>query len=236
MIFVGDIHGGFHRLGPLLAELDTDETVICGGDIGLGFRQSLGPECLQEIDAIAFGRRQKVLMLRGNHDDPAIWVQRREGWNERFEAIEILPDIDLRVIEDRRLLFVGGAVSVDRSHAQRIPGISWWEGEGVAPDAETRVAELLKGEDVDVFVCHSAPTEAPPPTSTKVPILRMFSTWDQRLMPDLRKERALLSQIHRLSGAATVIYGHFHHPYDETIDGVRYRGLAELEAWRLVTG
>jgi predicted phosphodiesterase len=232
MIFIGDIHGEFHRLGPILAGLAADETVICVGDIGLGFSQSRGPDCLQTIDALATGRRLKVLMLRGNHDDPAIWGERRDGWNERFEAIEILPDIALREIEGRKLLFVGGAISVDRTHSQRIPGISWWEDEGVVPDAESRVAEILRGEEIDVFVCHSAPIGAPPPTSNDTPILRAFSTWDKALMSDLRKERALLSQLHRLSGAPLVIYGHFHQSYDETIDGVRYRGLAELEAWR----
>ena len=61
----------------------------------------------------------------------------------------------------------------------------------------------------------------------------MFSTWDQNLMADLRKERALLSRIRQLCAATTVVYGHFHHSYDETVGGVRYRGLAELEAWRL---
>ena len=53
----------------------------------MGFPRARGPECLRNIDAIARDRRQSILMMRGNHDDPAIWMERRVGWNERFDEM-----------------------------------------------------------------------------------------------------------------------------------------------------
>ena len=80
-------------------------------------------------------------------DDGLHWVSERVAICERNSVIQV---------EDRKVLSLGGATSVDRS--LRVPRRSWW------PEEEITAGDLLTLQDVmdhvgdiDIMVCHDAP-------------------------------------------------------------------------------
>ncbi len=232
---IGDIHGKFPRLVEVLKTLPEYAFVICVGDIGLGFADSLGPDCLAEVDFAATQRNQKLILIRGNHDNPEIWTYYRDEWNTQLQSIEISKDVDRVQVQDMNILLVGGAVSIDRSQEHRVEGFTWWKGEGISSDALEQIEKLviLYGQ-ADLLVTHAGACGALPMFSAANPDIAYYAGFDSTLVSDISEERDLLTQIVQASGANSVTYGHYHESLSSRINGVGYRCCAELEPWQFM--
>jgi hypothetical protein len=110
------------------------------------------------------------------------------------------------VIEGKRILFIGGATSIDR--LQRIPERSWWEGEVFNLDVE----KLSFYEDIDIVVTHTAPKFAYPVGFNG--LVMSFAAYDPMLIEDLTNERQALTIAYETLKEKNKIkkwfYGHFH--------------------------
>lgn len=232
---IGDIHGKFSKLIEVLHSLPESAYIICVGDIGLGFTDSDHPDCLSEIDQLAYSRNQHLILIRGNHDDPDIWKYHRDEWNSQLSSIEISKDIDRVYIKGMNIFLVGGAISIDRSQDHRVEDFTWWRGEGVSKNApeEVETLQALYGP-ADLLVTHAAPTSALPMFSAVNPDIAYYANCDESLIRDIKRERDLLTRVAKASGAKHVAYGHYHKTYNSTINGVEYRCCAELEAWQFM--
>ena len=194
---LGDIHGNWN---PLLTKIDEydirDCTIICVGDIGLGFKSYESQEReLFEVNEKFRKRRIKFLGIRGNHDDPHYFAG---GYD--FSNMEFLRDYAVKKIEGRTFQFVGGAVSVDRTWEKRVEGSSYWKDEvfDYNPD---------KFVKCDVLITHSAPSWNGP--ADRDPI----SSWcdnDKTLWAELKLERLAHSRAIFHCKPSRHYCGHFH--------------------------
>ena len=232
---VGDIHGKFSELAQKLALLPVGAQVICVGDIGLGFPDSDSAECLTEVDEVARKNSQQVWMVRGNHDNPAIWYDQREVWNALLTNVRIPRDIERLKIGNVHVIMVGGATSLDRSHPGRIDGHNWWYNEGVSVNAPKQVESMVEAYgSADILITHAAPIEAQPGLDRDCDSFDYYQEKDPSLAMDVTTERELLSEVLVASQARTIAFGHYHVSLESHIGPVRYRCCAELEAWEYV--
>ena len=110
------------------------------------------------------------------------------------------------VIEGKRILFIGGATSIDR--LQRTPDKTWWEGEIFNLDVD----KLLECENIDVVITHTAPKFAFPIGFNS--LVMGYAAYDPMLIENLTNERnALTIAYETLKGKNKItkwFYGHFH--------------------------
>ncbi|MFC5049993.1 metallophosphoesterase [Rubritalea spongiae] len=232
---IGDIHGKFSKLANKLNELPTGAQIICVGDIGLGFPDSRTAECLSDVDQVATERGQQVWLIRGNHDNPDIWQTQREEWNSQLRNIRIARDVDRLKIGNVHAILVGGAISLDRSHPDRLDGHNWWNKEGVQASALEQVERIVDSYGrADILITHAGPIEAKPGPERDTETFEFYQKNDPSLKTDVLAERQLLSDILVASQARTIAFGHYHVPLESNVGPIRYRCCAELEAWEYV--
>lgn len=232
---LGDIHGKFPELANVLRTLPVNSTIIAVGDIGIGFPDSKEPSCLDSIDAIAIERNQKLWLMRGNHDNPAIWKEHRREWNAHLQNVRIPEDVHRMRIGNVHVIMVGGATSLDRYHEDRIDGRTWWRNEGVDPEAVQKVEQMVEfyGK-ADILLTHAGAFEAKPGPERDQMTFDHYSEVDPTLQAEVIGERMLLSEVVKASQAKTVAFGHYHVPLESHDGPIRYRCCAELEAWKYV--
>jgi Icc-related predicted phosphoesterase len=202
---VGDVHGRFDLLQQEIKRFDIRNCIIiCVGDLGLGFHWKTDPKKEQRIHAQQnqwFGRRNiKFYSIRGNHDDPQFFTGKTRIAYKNFEMIE---DYTTFNINGERFLFIGGAISVDRSGNHRKEGFSYWKDEPL-------VFKPWLIKECDVLITHSAPTWNGPLSKDG---LREFADWencDKSLWDECLQERKDISHIVRESKAKMHYCGHFH--------------------------
>lgn len=222
IIYIGDIHGEFKTLIHLLKRYKIeDSTLIQVGDFGLGFfKETKDRMDLVELNMFLKKINCDLLAIRGNHDDPKFF----DGSFD-LSRIKLLPDYTVLMIGDLKHLFVGGAVSVDRSFRIKRDSIkgkkSYWENETFILDE----SKLIGLSDIDVLITHSAPSFAYP-YLTEVFDSNMQERFneDEYLKLDITKERNDLSNLFNIlrSNGSNVkyhLYGHFHQSYRMEKDG-----------------
>lgn len=229
---IGDVHGHLHHLHVKMQELPPHSCTIALGDIGLGFHPDDDDRKLEQIDDLLKIKQSKLLLMRGNHDNPAIWNESIKETQVLYDNIKFINDIDLYHDKetDLKIIMVGGAISVDREI--RTEGRDYWKKEIVPSDAPQKVKNLMTEHGIhkaDILITHSAPTSAPHLTNLSVPILNHYCQKDETLLDELISERQLLEKCLIESGANRNIHGHFHQSLDQTSDQVRYTCLNELE-------
>lgn len=229
---IGDIHGKFLELAQLLSGLPIGAQMVCVGDIGLGFSDSLEPSCLSEVDKVATERSQIVWMMRGNHDDPDIWLRRRAKWNAALQSIRIPADIHRLKVGNIHVMMVGGGTSVDRTHPDRVQGDTWWKNEGVSTAAPKQIELMVEAYGrADILITHAGAIEASPSLERDKETFDHYSQTDPTLIAEVTAERELLSKIVEASQANTTAFGHYHVSLESNNGPIRYRCCAELEAW-----
>jgi len=198
ILVVGDIHGEWDALFRKIDHLDLrDATLICVGDLGVGFKVSHAKEirALQFANDFFVARDIQFLSIRGNHDNPAYF----NGEIQTFSNLRLVPDYHVETINDKKFLFVGGAISIDRTI--RKEGVSYWKGEVFNLDHSNL-------QRCDVLITHSAPTWNGP--IEKNGMLANFCQKDPTLWDECMTERKQHDILLKLSGAKRHYCGHFH--------------------------
>ena len=236
---IGDIHYKINSLVKILKKLKRNSTVVCVGDIGLGFPRNITGCCeddgdiLSEINHIGYMKDLNIILLRGNHDNPDVWDRDNKP---KHDNLIFIKDVEHLKFRDKNIMLIGGAVSVDRE--LRIIGRDYWLNECVSPTAKEQVAfKLFNNDDClncefDYMISHTAGTSAPPATLGSG-IVERFAQHDPSLIANLLDERELVEECFRMTKAKRNIYGHFHHSIDEEVEGIRYTCLNELELLEL---
>lgn len=218
MWVIGDIHGDFNFLINKINELPNDSIIIQVGDFGVGFTtKEKNLRQLNYINSQLEKNNQKLYTYRGNHDNPDFF----KG-NYIFSNLELLPDYSVRYIGNKKCLFIGGGISIDRYH--RTEGVSYWSDEGVVLDED-------KIENCDVLFIHTTGTKQAPRgfssfvhscarEDKKHPIFGKIN-----LIKQLEEERQKIDRIIELSKPKNLFYGHFHASIIEEVDGIKCRLL-----------
>ena len=216
---LGDVHGKFNYLRAKIINAKLNNCyLICVGDLGIGFNfPDLEKKDLEDLNLFFKKRNISFLSIRGNHDDP-------KPFNNNFTLsnFELIPDYTLRIINDERFLFVGGAHSIDRYMRQQ-KGFGWWSDEAfvLKPD-------LI--QECDILITHSAPGWLyPSPLPSYV-----IPSEDINLYKDCAEEKNNIDSLVKQCKASRIYTGHFHesitfhHNYNEE-HWCHGRILAELE-------
>ena len=141
---IGDLHGKFDQLAEKVRQIKPHSHLICVGDIGLGFEDSNHPSCLFYLNDVATEMNIHIWMIIGNHDNPFIFRGLQNVCNDSFSHIKLMADVDSLELDGQHVIFVGGAISVDRSHEGRVDGYSWWKEEPVHDSCHCRVYHIVK--------------------------------------------------------------------------------------------
>lgn len=190
------------------------------GDCGMGFEfPSRDLDALSELNDYCEAHNGILIMIRGNHDRPQCWEN--TYFTEVFDRIKFAKDYDRYLINGKNVLFVGGAVSIDRT--LRVPEISWFGGE------EFWLADDYKYLDpCDVLVTHTRGKHQPP--YEKYANQRIIQR-DHTLLDDLDEEAILVEKLYNQVKPKLHIWGHFHETTDMVVDDSRWRCLDINEVW-----
>lgn len=218
ILFLGDSHGAW---GELLYDIKSksisDVNIISVGDLGIGFNPSRDLIQCDLLNKEFKKRNINFFGIRGNHDDPLYFKSSNRVSLDNFELIE---DYTVCQYNSKRIQFIGGAVSIDRTG--RALGVSYWEDEGV-------VFNEKACQKVDILVTHTSPSWCFPQQFNE--IVYGWAREDAYLLEDLTDERAVLDEIFKLCSPALHLYGHFHSSKTESVNGCVFKLLNINELW-----
>lgn len=118
-----------------------------------------------------------------------------------------------------RVMFIGGAASVDRKW--RTPGHDWFSSETLSL---RQIQRILASPPVDIVVAHDAPAEAE--------LVLMKDVWPEEDIKLSDAHRMLMSELAKLLKPSLWLHGHYHQRattiYDYSLEhGMRIECLAE---------
>ena len=150
IIVMGDVHGDWGSLNEVLNSHPNIAMVLQCGDFGWWPRVS--SKYLPRPIAIK-NKKVKILWCDGNHEDFEEIKQ--------FKDSEILPNVfymergSIAELPDKRkILFIGGGLSIDRKdRIQRSGDYGWFEEETISQ----KDIEELPDEKIDIVISHTAP-------------------------------------------------------------------------------
>jgi predicted phosphodiesterase len=222
LLYLGDIHGNFNLINQYVKMYDIkDAHIIQVGDFGVGF-STLEKEkrMLEMYHGLLVKNNVTVWAIRGNHDYKPYFDNDPFG----FTNIKLVPDYTVLEICDKKILCVGGAISVDRmwrytkcqrggDFTTRLGNESWWPDETFILDID-KIQDL---RDINIVVTHTCPDYCPPDNTFGFgPFVEgiIRETGDIDLKVDLMVERNAVTEMFTILNMNNNIdehyYGHFH--------------------------
>ena len=222
MIFIGDTHGNHKFIMYQIKQKNiTSTNIFHVGDFGVGFTSEKNEK--QKLDFFNNFLKDKNIILhvfRGNHDDPKYF----KG-NHIFSNLKLHEDYTILEIEGKKILGVGGGISIDREDRKlNKRRDTWWEDEVFILD-ENKISEI---SGVDILITHSTPSNLPPTSlDGNFPwVVKQFVPNDPNLLHDLINERQQLTKLFELLKVNNDIkhhfYGHFHSSYKTQLGGCEH--------------
>jgi hypothetical protein len=216
VLFAGDWHAGTGVALDTIdraVELDASR-IIQVGDFGYWPRFERGRAFLAAVSARATERGVDVWFCDGNHEDhDSLPHGTSDTPLEVAPAIHWVPRGTVMTWDGTRILFFGGAVSVDQD--SREAGWTWFVGEIPSEEAWRRA---LTAGPVDVVVAHDTipgmPVRGLPPLS--IP-------WSARRRA--RDHRARLRELRDAVSPTLWVHGHWHQRATARIAGTRFESL-----------
>lgn len=210
--FIGDVHGKYRAYKRAIAAVPRSIQV---GDMGVGFRRTSAArygEPLANPPHYAMVRGDHRF-IRGNHDNPSA-CRTQSQW---------IPDGHY---EDD-MMFVGGAVSVDRD--QRTEGYDWWPDEELSEAELQRIFALYRAREPRIMVTHDCPEKIVGILLKKFPMLGTAK------IDIYSRTRLALQEMWSAHRPKLWIFGHYHVSFEQVLHhgnsktGTRFICLAELE-------
>lgn len=216
ILVLGDIHNNFAHVKWYISNKEISNCyIIQVGDFGVGTNIKNDIIRLNDLNVFLKERNIVLYAIRGNHDDPDFF----KG-NHILSNVKLLPDYTQLEIDGHNILFVGGAISIDRRVSLEKMAISksvgqytplYWIGEEFILDEE----KLSNVRDIDMVITHSAPEWCFPNVSNGFGYLVMeFAKNDDKLLNELDIERKKFNKMFEILNKNNDIrkhyYGHFH--------------------------
>lgn len=225
MHFLGDIHGDFYCIEKFCRKNDEKKKInlIQIGDFGAGFDFGIPGQFIQKMDylnGILAEFNITLYALRGNHDDPQYFTGTYENY---WSNIKLMPDYSVIEIEGKRVLLVGGAISIDR--LGRSEGKSWWADEIFVLDEE----KLKMIKNIDLVATHTSPKFCYPTEFNN--LVYSFAAYDPTLLGELTHERELITRMYDIliengNNIEKWFYGHFHAEKHRMYDNTQFNLLS----------
>ncbi len=217
--FLGDIHGEWsvilnhlRRVNDFDLEEKKRVCYVQVGDFGIGYNDAkIEMRKLLVLNEELANHESDLFIIRGNHDDPEWFIDdKKTKYKDQLTNIFFVPDYTVLNIDLENILFVGGAVSIDRNY-NKMYGGKYWEDEVVKFDFDF-VKNL---RDIDRMVCHTSPDFVEPLTFNN--LVYRYAMNDDLLLGDLTTERGnmtkLVTEVMNNNKLKGFYYGHFHRNY-----------------------
>jgi predicted phosphodiesterase len=239
LMFLGDIHGQFNIIHQYVKKYGIkDANIIQIGDFGVGFNTIEKEKRLLEMYHTQLVKNNvHVWAIRGNHDYKPHFDNDPFG----FTNIHLVRDYTVLELCDKRILCIGGAVSVDRTwrytklqkagifENQTLGKESWWHDEVFVLDRD----KLSEMRNIDIVVTHTAPHYCEPDNTFGFgPFVESIvrETGDNELKADLLEERKSMTEAFNIlklnnNDIKLHVYGHFHKSDVMNFDGIKHRLL-----------
>ena len=236
VVVCGDIHGEFNAvIYKLCVQYQmTDTVLIIAGDCGFGFDKPGYYDNVYNRNSSRLSKANNwVVMIRGNHDDPAYFQEKRI----HHDRVRCVPDYSVIQACGHNILCVGGAISIDRDYRKkhdsrhsRSDVASYWTDEMPVYDKE-KLDSISQELKIDTVITHTAPSFC------ELILKDGLTEWaelDPDIPADCAKERETMDQIlsHLKSAGHPVshwYYGHFHQSWNSQIDGILFSMLDIME-------
>ena len=243
LMFLGDIHGNFNIINQYVKMYDIKDThIIQVGDFGVGFsRFEKEKRMLEMYHTQLVNNNVHVWAIRGNYDYKPYFDNDPFG----FTNIHLVADYTVLNLADKKILCIGGAVSVDREfrytkkqkqgiYENNIGIESWWPDEIFVLDID----KLKELRDINIMVTHTCPDYCPPDNTFGLGYFVegiIKETGDNQLRTDLNFERNQVTQAFNIvkmnNDIEFAYYGHFHKSDNINILGTKHRLLKVNELW-----
>jgi DNA repair exonuclease SbcCD nuclease subunit len=221
VLYLGDIHGNFEWTKGEIKRRGIGNNVkttyiIQVGDFGIGFNEKTDIQTLLLLNKFCKLRNIIFIAIRGNHDNPSFF----KG-NHMYSNLKLVEDYTTMEIYERKYLFVGGAVSIDRKYRMNSDRNaakygsnreSYWKDEIFYLD-EDKLANIT---GIDVIITHSCPEYCYPDNRRGFgSFVDSFAEDDILLHHDLTVERTNITKMFDIlqkngNNIAEHYYGHFH--------------------------
>lgn len=240
ILYLGDIHGDFNIINQYIKLYNIKNAYIIQiGDFGVGFTTFDKDRRNLQMTNEALKKRNIILYaIRGNHDRPDYF----ENDPFNFTNIKLVKDYTVLELEDKKILCIGGAISVDRvdryTRDQKnglfdIKGNeNWWRDEKFIFDND----KLKDLRDINIVVTHTAPDYCPIDNSNGFgPFVNSYIKRDKGLNIELMEERRDMTlafqTIKENNDITHHYYGHFHRSDYINMYGIKHRVLNINELW-----
>lgn len=210
VILQGDTHNNSDIYDAINLRIPEGWDYVQIGDGGWGFGKASyaidnAKSWLDRINKLCQKVDVRCYLLRGNHDNPAVWKL-----PPIYSNVILVQDGDIGIFPNgKKVLFVGGGISVDRYN--RKVGIDYWE------DEKTSDFDV---EECDVMFSHDCPTSFNHDTDGLIKSYGWYVERDPTLLDVCRLQRSKIDDIVEQSNVKTILYGHYHNNITQTIDGV----------------
>jgi Icc-related predicted phosphoesterase len=217
VLIIGDVHHEFGTLNTLINKKNPDILIQCG-DFAYYWTGQTSKNLIKPHNT-------KIYWIPGNHED-WITIEELHGRNGKV-PIEIEPNIfycpigSALTIDEVKILFVGGAYSID--YMSRTPGYTWFTQEVLKESDYNYIIENV--HNCDMVISHTCPRE--------------FNI--ESLFPEKRKDpsKDYLSAILNKYKPHTWFYGHYHQFMQGNVeatgtqwyclDAIHHRGRSFME-------
>jgi len=155
ILFCGDLHGNWGALNNIINKKQPDIVLQCG-DFGWWPQWEVTHPVLYGRQSVWTHKglkpgNTKVYFCDGNHEQHPTLNQDGEI-HELYKNIFFCPRGSILQLEDLKILFVGGAASIDKD--KRTPGHDWFPEEMLNIKQCDRI---LSHQDIDMVISHTCP-------------------------------------------------------------------------------
>ncbi len=187
------------------------------GDFGFNFENSF----MQPLNAALKANYMQLIFAQGNHDNPYILTA---GSNNKIGLVELKSNIfhaprNWRYkLNSTSFLFLGGAVSVDRTW--RTPGVDWWHEEVInIAEAEQAMSDGY----ADIMVCHDVPDGVDIRAIQNNPM-----GWPAHALREAQAHREVLRAVVDEVKPKMLFAGHYHTRESHILKGKDYTTQVEI--------
>lgn len=216
-----------------------DCVIVVAGDCGFGFnKEGYYHQIFNKYMPLLERNNIFIYFVRGNHDDPSYFEEQKIN----YERIKTVPDYSVIKIDDKNILCVGGAISIDRTwrkqrefvinkHKKEHKKKLYWENEAPIYSQEKLEEICENGININGIITHTNPHFAFPPSKTGA---RSWARVDKNLYTDVKSEGHTLSSIYDFFKGKKIkidfwCYGHHHLHNMSTYENTTMYAVNELQ-------
>jgi DNA repair exonuclease SbcCD nuclease subunit len=216
IILQGDTHDIsviYHTLNEKIPE-GNDYYQIGDGGWGFGnpsYSIDNAKSWLSRINNLCKKNNINCYLAPGNHDNPDVW-----RLPQSYSKVFLIQSGDIGIFpNNKKVLFVGGGISVDR--CMRTNGVDYW--------VEEPTPTLQHLEKCDIMFSHDCPEYFNHSTNSLGERFQWAIEKDPLLIEDCNSQRINMSNIVKDSGVKTIFSGHYHNAIRQEENNIYYRCL-----------